>query len=99
MFISEVFLFGYFYYIPGGFARVASPKIISDCHMLRMNVCDTGTHAETRKRFDIYKSVGCLSLCLSLSLFLSLYFFLSLSFSLALLPPPPPFPLLTRGAE
>ena len=51
--------------IPGGFARVASPKMMSDCHMLRMNVCDASRqarrHAETRKRVDIYKiaSMAC----------------------------------------
>ena len=70
--------------IPGGFARVASPKMMSYCHMLSMNVYDAGTHAETRKRFDIYKSVGCLSMCLSLSIFLSFSLFLSLSFSVFL---------------
>ena len=36
-------------YIPGGFARVASPKMMSDCHMLRMNVCDAGRHAGTQR--------------------------------------------------
>ena len=46
-----------FIVVPCGFACVASPKMMSDCHMLRMNVCDAGMHAETRKRFDIYKSV------------------------------------------
>ena len=37
-----------FIYIPGGFARVASPKMMLDCHMLRMNVCDAGRHAGTQ---------------------------------------------------
>ena len=32
--------------------------MMSDCHMLRMNVCDAGRHAETRKRVDIYKSAS-----------------------------------------
>ena len=36
---------GRYIYIPGGFDRVASPKIMSDCHMFRMNVCDAGRHA------------------------------------------------------
>ena len=31
------------------FARVASPKMMSDCHMLRMNVCDAGRHAGTQR--------------------------------------------------
>ena len=35
--------------IPGGFARVASPKMMSYCHMLRMNVCDAGRHAGTQR--------------------------------------------------
>ena len=36
---------------PGDFARVASPKMMSDCHMLRMNVCDAGKQArrDTKK--------------------------------------------------
>ena len=54
---------------------------MSDCHMLSMNVCDAGPHAETRKRFDIYKSVG-YRMFISMSLSLSLSFFLSLSYSL-----------------
>ena len=82
--------------LPEDFARVVSPKMMPYCHMLRMNVCDTGRHAgtqrhkkgltflrvrawlaraldvqnrlfvtqtgrqaETRKRVEIYKSVGC----------------------------------------
>ena len=32
--------------------------MMSDCHMLRMNVCDVGRHAETQKRVDIYKSAS-----------------------------------------
>ena len=44
--------------IPVGFTCVASPKIMSDCHMLRLNICDAGRHTETRKRDDIYKSAG-----------------------------------------
>ena len=48
-------------YLSEDFDRLASPKMISDCHMLRMNVCNAGRqarrHAETRKRVDIYKSV------------------------------------------
>ena len=92
----------FFVYIPEGFARVASPKMISDCHMLRMNVCDAvrqaRRHAETRKRVDIYKSVGyiCFFLSLSFYLFISISFFLS---SPPHPPPPPPSPLLTRGAR
>ena len=35
--------------IPGGFARVASPNIMSDFHMLRMNVSDSGRHAGTQR--------------------------------------------------
>ena len=35
--------------IPEDFARVASPKMMSDCHMLRMNVCDAGRHAGTQR--------------------------------------------------
>ena len=31
------------------FARVASPKMMSDCHMVHMNVCDAGTHAGTQR--------------------------------------------------
>ena len=75
--------------------------MISNCHMSRMNVCEAGTNAETRKRFDIYKSVGCLSLCISLSLFLYISLFLSLSFSLTLppTPPHPPSPPFTSGAR
>ena len=37
------------YTVPGDFARVASPKMMSDCHMLRMNVCDAGRHAGTQR--------------------------------------------------
>ena len=45
--------------IPGGFAYVDSPKMMSDCHMLRMNVCDAGRQdEEMRKKVDSYKSVG-----------------------------------------
>ena len=36
------------YGIPEDFARVASPKMMSGCHMLRMNVCDAGRHAGTQ---------------------------------------------------
>ena len=36
-------------YIPEGFARVASPKSMSDCHTFRMNVCDAGRHAGTQR--------------------------------------------------
>ena len=43
-----------FIIIPEDFARVASPKMMTDCHMLRINVCDAGRQAETRKRVDIY---------------------------------------------
>ena len=43
--------------ISGGFARVASTKMMSDCHMLRMNVCDAGTQRH-EKRVDIYKSAS-----------------------------------------
>ena len=47
---------------PGGFARVPSPKMMSDCHMLRMNVCAAGRqarrHAETRKRVDLSMEYG-----------------------------------------
>ena len=33
------------YKIPVDFARVPSPKMMSDCHMLCMNICDAGRHA------------------------------------------------------
>ena len=75
---------------PGGFARVASPKMISDYHMLRMNFCDTARqaqrHTETRKRVDMYNSVG------YISFFLYFYFSLFIYLSLFLSPPPPLFP-------
>ena len=48
-------------YIPEGFARVASPKSMSDCHTFRMNVCDAGRHTGTqrhKKRVDIDKSAS-----------------------------------------
>ena len=34
---------------PEDFARVASPKMMSDFKMLRMNVCDVGRHAGTHR--------------------------------------------------
>ena len=35
--------------IPKDLARVASPKMMSDRHMLHMNVCDAGRHAGTQR--------------------------------------------------
>ena len=35
--------------IPEDFAPIASPKIMSDCHMLPINVCDAGRHAGTQR--------------------------------------------------
>ena len=35
--------------LPEDFARVAPPQMMSDCHMLRMNVCDAGRHAGPKR--------------------------------------------------
>ena len=53
MYVTVVYVHDCYYYIPDDFARIASLKMMSDFHMLRMNVCEAGSHAGTQ----IHKNV------------------------------------------